>query len=88
MNVDLMENHTHMSATLPQHDERVSPTSKYNFLSWLIPPLLQGRQGLSNIPNEKLRESLYPIILALQKLDANLLLGLEKAAHGPRVQDG
>jgi hypothetical protein len=72
----------------PPFEQRLSSSSKSDFLGRLIPPLHHGRKSLSDIPQEKLRENLFPIILALQKLDAELLLGLERTDRGPRVQGG
>lgn len=70
----------------PQCTDRATP--KGDFLGQMIPPLLKNVGGLGNIPPETLRENLQPIVRALQKLDAELLLGLERSARGPQVREG
>jgi hypothetical protein len=88
MNIDLVQEYSRGPVSAPEYQQRVSPLSKSDFVGRLIPQLQHGRGPLSSIPQETLRENLYPIILALQRLDAELLLGLERTARGPRVQAG
>ena len=90
MNIDVAQEYNQSTAVHPPRYEQLSPlASKPDFMGRLIAPLLYDRDSLSNIPQQKLRENLNPIILALQKLDAELLLGLKRTSGpGPRVQTG
>lgn len=88
MNVEptYAQEYTPVSASSPQYPGRARP--KVDLLGDIIPPLLKRKGGLSDIPQETLRENLQPIVRALQKLDAEILLGLEPSARGPRVREG
>jgi hypothetical protein len=60
-------------------------------LAKFLPPLLtQANGGLSAIPQPTLHDNLQPVISALEKLDAELLLDLERTGEnqGPKVRDG
>jgi len=89
MNVDLVQGQSRSTCTVagPQSSlPMVSHYSNSDFLSRLISPLQHGKENLANIPQQKLKENLKPIVMALEKLDAELLLGLERTAQGPRVR--
>ena len=89
MNIDVAQEYNQVPALAPRYEQRSPLYSKPDFMGQLIAPLLHGRESLSNIPQQRLRENLNPIILALQKLDAELLLGLTRTTgQGPRVQTG
>jgi hypothetical protein len=57
-----------------------------------LPPLLTQRseKGLAAIPQTTLCDNLTPVIKALEKLDAELLLDLHRCpeGQGPKVRDG
>jgi hypothetical protein len=55
--------------------------------SQILSPILKNG-GLANIPHETLRENLRPVVSALERLDAELLLDLQPAERGPRLRDG
>jgi hypothetical protein len=55
--------------------------------SQILPPLLKSG-GLANIPHTTLRENLKPVLSALERLDAELLLDLQPSERGPRVRQG
>lgn len=60
-----------------------------NLLGTFLPSLLkQAKGGLSAMPQATLHDSLQPVVNALRKLDAELLLDLEITDHGPRVREG
>jgi hypothetical protein len=75
-----------VSSASPQCSGRVTP--KGDLLGQMIPPILKNKTGLGNIPPETLRENLQPIVRALEKLDAEQLLGLQRSSRGPQVRDG
>lgn len=56
--------------------------------SHILPPLLKCSGGLANIPQSTLRENLKPVVTALERLDAELLLHLQSAEQGARVREG
>lgn len=81
------QEYTPLGVSSPRHLGRATPT-KTDFLGDMIPPLLKRKGGLAELPQETLRENLQPIVRALKKMDAELLLGLEPAARGPKVREG
>ena len=54
----------------------------------LLPPLLKAQGGLTGIPHDTLRQNLQPVINALEKMDAELLLDLQPSEQGPIIRDG
>jgi len=72
------------------HDISLCDSSS-SMLGKFLPPLLtQAKGGLSAIPQSTLHDNLQPVITALEKLDAELLLDLERTTdgQGPKVRDG
>eukprot|EP00339_Tiarina_fusa_P027274 CAMPEP_0116997174 /NCGR_PEP_ID=MMETSP0472-20121206/708_1 /TAXON_ID=693140 ORGANISM="Tiarina fusus, Strain LIS" /NCGR_SAMPLE_ID=MMETSP0472 /ASSEMBLY_ACC=CAM_ASM_000603 /LENGTH=321 /DNA_ID=CAMNT_0004695987 /DNA_START=132 /DNA_END=1097 /DNA_ORIENTATION=+ len=53
----------------------------------ILSPLVKNG-GLANIPQTTLRQNLQPVVSALERLDAELLLDLQPAESGPRVREG
>lgn len=66
-------------------DNVLSTPSIGNFL---VPILKQANGVLSSVPQTTLHIVLQPVVNALKKLDAELLLDLEITDRGPRVMDG
>ena len=85
MNLDVQE-YTPIAMQSPPCVGRAMP--KAGLLGEMIPSLLLNRGGLGMMPSEMLRENLQPIVEALKKLDAEVLLGLDRTAKGPRVREG
>ena len=80
------QEYTPVTAQSPQCSDR--SISKGDVLGQMIPPLLKRKGGLSEISQETLRENLQPIVQALQKLDAEMLLGLQRSSRGPQLRQG
>mmetsp|Transcript_43348 Transcript_43348/g.104763 ORF Transcript_43348/g.104763 Transcript_43348/m.104763 type:complete len:228 (+) Transcript_43348:62-745(+) len=79
MNVEYHQQHT---AIDPSHDD--------SSLGRILQPALQSFSGgLSSISRETLQKNLQPIMNALERLDAQLLLDLKsvKVGEGPRLND-
>jgi hypothetical protein len=69
------------------YDQKAIETSQYGSLGKVLEPVLQRYGALSAISQESLRKNLQPIMNALKRLDANLLLDLKPVGpgQGPRV---
>ena len=60
-----------------------------DMIARMIPTLIkQGKQGLSSMSQHTLQQSLEPIVNALSRLDAELLLDLKASKDGPQVHEG
>jgi hypothetical protein len=66
----------------------VSDVFSREALALMLPPIIRNQISLSTVPQTTLNQSLQPIINALESLNAELLLDLESAEHGPRVAEG
>eukprot|EP00980_Cylindrotheca_fusiformis_P005661 scaffold1184_cov132-Cylindrotheca_fusiformis.AAC.82 len=68
------------------HQDRVQP-SEFHMVGKLLEPVLKSYGGLASVSQDLLRKSLQPIMNALERLDAELLLDLKPAGphQGPRV---
>ena len=57
-----------------------------DMIARMIPSLIKkGRHGLSSMSQHTLQQSLEPIVNALSRLDAELLLDLQTSKEGPQV---
>ena len=60
-----------------------------DMIARMIPSLIKkGRHGLSSMSQHTLQQSLEPIVNALSRLDAELLLDLQASKDGPQVHEG
>ena len=75
-----VEYHQHHTAIEHSHDSS---------LGRILQPALQSLSGLSSISRDALQKNLQPIMKALERLDAQLLLDLKsvKVGEGPRLND-
>jgi hypothetical protein len=96
MNLNI-ETHSHeMPVMIDHHDftqmsrvhTRQAADSGPLIGNFLIPILKEANGVLSSIPQSTLHDSLQPVVNALKKLDAELLLDLEITDRGPRVMEG
>lgn len=75
-----------------KHTQSVAPMQvafNEDMISRMIPPLLtKGQHGLSSLSQKTLQQNLEPIMNALQRLDAELLLDLQPTKEGPQVHAG
>jgi hypothetical protein len=69
------------------HHQKAIETSHHGSLGKVLEPVLKTYKGLSSISQESLRKNLQPIMNALKRLDAELLLDLKPVGpgQGPRV---
>jgi hypothetical protein len=87
-NRSTMNIETHRHELAPVDPSHQHPSGRNDPLGQMLPPMLRGKGGLANIPQAILRQNLQPVLNALGKLDAELLLDLELTEHGPRLRDG
>ena len=90
MNIDFPGDYSHLSTSSAQYssNDRVTISAGPDHMSQIFPSSWQGIDSLSDVPQYKLREYLHPILQALEKLDAEHLLGLQRTSHGPQVREG
>lgn len=81
-----IETHRHELAPFDTSHEHIS--GRHDLIGQMLPPILKCQGGLRNIPHDTLRQNLQPVIRALEKLDSELLLGLQPAEYGPRLREG
>ncbi len=102
MNIDTQQQHTSHKILSPMIDHHDFPEmSKVHtrqggdavgnapLIGNILAPILKQANGvLSSVPQSTLHESLQPVVNALKKLDAELLLDLEITDRGPTVREG
>jgi hypothetical protein len=87
-NRSTMNIETHRQELASVDTSHQHPSGRHDALGQMLPPILRGQGGLANIPQATLRQNLQPVLDALGKLDAELLLDLTLTEHGPRLRDG
>ncbi|CAJ1930741.1 unnamed protein product [Cylindrotheca closterium] len=78
-----------MNVEYHQHHTAIEHPRDHSNLGRILQPALESFSGLSTISRDTLQKNLQPIMNALERLDAQLLLDLKsvKVGEGPRLND-